>query len=206
MPKRLMRSVCLALGASALLVGCNSDHTPVAPSAPATPAVSPSLLGGLLGGLTTTVVGVVDRVVPLPSDVTWSFVAGPGGARSSNSVAGLSIYVPPGALSSNVTITVTAVHGSVVNYHFEPEGLKFASPVVLTQDMSLTTTLLNLLTASSMHGAYYSSPTLQYDPSTNTATVNELEPTSTNLLDSSVSWQIRHFSGYILASCNSSDW
>jgi hypothetical protein len=53
---------------------------------------------------------------------------------------------------------------------------------------------------SSLRGAYYAAPTIKYDPTTNQATVNELEPTVT--IPGYVSFQIRHFSGYVVASCD----
>src|SRR5690348_10866889 len=112
MLKRLKSSFRLAIVASALLVACSGDHnplapTPVVPVAPVAVAEGPAsagllgLVGGLVGGVVNTVsnllnllVGVVERVVPLSNDVSWSFYAGPGGVRSSNSTVGLSIYVP----------------------------------------------------------------------------------------------------------------
>src|SRR4051794_32762866 len=120
MLKRLKSSVRLAVVASALLVACSGDHSPVAPPAVAAPVAAEGpasagllgLVGGLVGGVVNTVtslvnllVGVVERVVPLSRDVSWSFYAGPGGAQSSNSNVGLSIVVPPGALTKTVKIT-----------------------------------------------------------------------------------------------------
>jgi hypothetical protein len=211
MRKHLLRLVGAALLASAAVVGC-SDHVT---SAPPSPAVQPSrsLLGGLLGGVVGTVTGLlnivvtlVQRTTGLQNDIVWSFDAGPGGAVSANSAAGLSISVPPGALSQTVHITVTVKAGSVYNYQFQPEGLQFAQPVVVTQSISnnnLLTSLLGSLTGTSntIRGAYYSASTLQYNSSTGQATVNELEPTVA--FPGYVSFQIRHFSGYTLASCNS---
>jgi hypothetical protein len=200
-----------ALIASAVVAGCSDRLT----SAPRLPAAQPnnSLLGGLLGGVVGTVgqllnivVSLVTRPTTLQNDVVWSFYAGPGGAVSTNSAAGLSITVPPAALSQTVRITVTVKAGNIYNYQFQPEGLQFAVPVTVTQnvaDNSLLGSLLGGLTGTSttIRGAYYSASTLQYDPSTGLATVNELEPTVD--IPGYVSFQIKHFSGYTLASCNS---
>src|SRR5690348_8563249 len=180
--KRFSLVLLSSVALSALGLGCSADHAPESPTAVAPTAPNESLLGGL----TSTVVSVVDWAVPLSSNVTWSFTAGPAGARSSNAAAGLTMVIPPGALAKTVTITVTAVKGSVVNYQFQPAGLQFAYPVTLTQNMSLTSTLLNTLTGTTLKGAYYSSSTLQYNSSTNTATVNEYEPTVDDLLDDRV--------------------
>ena len=213
MKKRLLGAVSAALLLSALAIGC-SERMPSAPQAasPIPTQQSNSLLGGLLGGVIGTVskllnivVKLVERPTALSQDIVWSFDAGPGGAISANRQAGLSIAVPPGALSQNVRITVTVKAGNVYNYQFAPEGLQFAVPVVVTQDVSdnsLIGSLLGGLLGSSktVKGAYYSAPTLQYDPKTGTATVNELEPTVTG--GGLLSFQIRHFSGYVVASCD----
>jgi hypothetical protein len=221
MPKRLPAALSLGLGLTLFAAACNGDRSPLAPAAPA--AVAPQggadqgLLGGLLGGVTGTVSGllnatvsVVTRSSALSEDVSWSFYAGPQGAVSYNRQLGLTMTVPPAALSKTVKITVTARKGNVVDYHFEPEGLQFAIPAVLTQDLSLTsvvsgltTTLTNTLTGKTLKGAYYSADKLQYDPKTGTAVVNEFEPTVTSGLLGTVSFQIKHFSGYVVASCDS---
>lgn len=215
MKKRLLGVASAALLASTLVLGC-SDRMPSAPPAGslAPTKQSNSLLGGLIGGVVGTVnnllnivVTLVTRPTALSQDIVWSFDAGPGGAISANRQAGLSINVPPGALSQNVRITVTVKAGNVYNYQFAPEGLQFALPVVVTQDVSdnsLISSLVGGLLGSSktVKGAYYSAPTLQYDPKTGTATVNELEPTVTG--GGLLSFQIRHFSGYTIAMCDNS--
>lgn len=210
MRKHLLKFVGVALIASALVVGCTDRITSVRES----PAAQPtnSLLGGLLGGVLGTVgsllnivVSLVTRPATLQNDIVWSFYAGPGGTVSSNSTAGLSIAVPPGALSQTVKITVTVKAGNVYNYQFQPQGLQFALPVVVTQNVSNNSLLESLLggllgTSNNIRGAYYSASTLQYDPTTGQATVNELEPTTA--IPGYVSFKIKHFSGYTLASCN----
>jgi len=214
MTKRLVRILGVVLLTGAFAAGCSFDKSPVAPPAAAAPAVQPSnsLLGGIVGGLlgavaklANIVVSLLTRPTALQSDISWSFYAGPGGATSSNRTAGLSIAIPPGALDRTVKITVTARKGSLYDYHFEPEGLQFAKPVVLTQDVSNNTllgSLTDLLTGKKVIvGAYYAAPTLQYDSKTGTGTVNEFEPTLR--YPGYVSFQIRHFSGYTLASCDS---
>ena len=215
MKKRLLGVASAALLFSALAVGC-SDRMPSAPqgASPVPTQQSNSLLGGLLGGVIGTVskllnivVTLVERPTALSQDIVWSFAAGPGGAISANRQAGLSIAIPPGALSQNVRITVTVKAGKVYNYQFAPEGLQFALPVVVTQDVSdnsLIGSLLGGLLGSSKtaKGAYYSAPTLQYDARTGSATVNELEPTVSS--GGLLSFQIRHFSGYTIAMCDNS--
>jgi hypothetical protein len=217
MPKRLVAALSLTLGLTLFAGACSGDRSPLAPAAPT--AVAPQggadqgLLGGLLGGVTGTVTGllkatvsVVTRSSALAEDVSWSFYAGPQGAVSYNRQLGLTMTIPPAALSKTVRITVTARKGNVVDYHFEPEGLQFAVPAVLTQDLSLTSVvsgLTNTLFGRTLKGAYYSADRLQYDPKTGTAVVNEFQPTVSSGLLGIVSFQIKHFSGYVVASCDS---
>jgi hypothetical protein len=211
MRKRLLGLVGAALITSAVIAGC-ADRTPSAPLNPAATQPSNSLLGGLVGGVVGTlgklvnvVVSLLTRPAPLSQDIVWSFYAGPGGTISANRAAGLSITVPAGALSQTVKITVTVKAGNVYDYHFAPEGLQFAKPVVVTQDVSDNSLLGGLLggllgSNKTPRGAYYTSPTLQYDPNTGTATVNEFEPTISG--GGYVSFQIKHFSGYTIAMCD----
>lgn len=212
MRKRLLGVVSAMVLVCAVVVGC-ADRVPSAPQATRAPAQpSNSLLGGLIGGVVGTVnnllnivVTLVQRPTTLQQDIVWSFDAGPGGVISANRAAGLSVTVPPGALAQNVRITVTVKAGNVYNYQFQPEGLQFAVPVVVTQDVSDNSLISSILggllgSTKTVKGAYYSSSTLQYDPKTGTATVNELEPTITGA--GLLSFQIRHFSGYTVAMCD----
>ena len=213
MLKRSVAALTLTCAVVATMVACRGDRVaaPLAPPPTAAPTgQSNSLLGGvtgLVGGVLTTVTSVlhVDELLPilhrrtaLKQDLTWSFVAGPNGVTNYNKTTGLTIVIPKGALTSTQTITVTAPAGSLMQYQFGPHGLQFAKQVELRQDLGLAdlTTLLGL---NQLSGAYYASPTLQYDPATNTAHVDELEPTSVNLLSLSVSVKIQHFSGYVVA-------
>jgi hypothetical protein len=163
------------------------------------------LLGGLLGGLTQTVgsllVTPVHRATPLANDVTWTFQAGPYGGLTSNPQTGLTVYVPPGALDQNVTITVTALKGSAVAYRFEPH-LEFDEKVVLTQNLNglryglLGTGLLNL---SSFKGAHFPGDAPVYTWS-GQARVDEVVSALLSLFTKSVSFGVDHFTGWIVAS------
>lgn len=217
MLKRSVAAAALTLAVVATVVACRGERVAAPASAPATtaPAAKGDLLGSLTGTLTGTVTGtltatvttvtsitealpVVNRLTPLANDVTWSFVAGPNGATSRNSATGLTVVIPQGALAANTTITVKALAGSVVAYEFQPHGITFAKPVTLRQDLSLTN-VAAILGLTPMAGAYYNTSTLPLDPSTGLVTVNELEPTTVDLLHLAVSFKIGHFSGYVVA-------
>ena len=221
MSKRV--SAFLGLAVAIVFVGaaCSDAGRSLAPTAPAalqqtkSPAVANGLLGGLLDGvvgvLKTLLVPPVRRNTQLADDVTWSFTAGPNGAVSSNNGVGLTIVIPPYALSSTRTITVTALKGYPVAYKFEPHGLVFNRKVSLTQDLRSTNAggllgLGGLLGGvlgggSSLQGAYFSTDRLEM--SGDLAKVNELLPGIT--LSNTVTFPIQHFSGYIVASGRDGD-
>jgi len=207
----LKRRFFLVAIAAAVVGACSESTAPT--SAPVTvgpEASQQKLLGGLLGTLTKTVsnllVAPVERSRPLAEDVTWSFVAGPLGAVSSNPGVGLTVVVPPGALSSTKTITVTALEGSAVAYKFEPHGLVFDRKVMLTQDLRLTSGggLLGGLLGLGYRGAYFSTDRLQ-TTSEGLAVVTELLPALSSSLTRTVSFGVEHFSGYIVASGRGGD-
>jgi hypothetical protein len=163
-----------------------------------------ALLGELLDGTVSTVgntlMSPLHRTTPLAQPVTWSFVAGPYGATSSNSATGLTISIPSGALASNVTITVTALSGTAVAYGFQPHGLQFAKNVRLTQ--SLRNTNVGLLNLLLLQGGHFEGDAPAFaGPFT---LVNETSAAQLNLLGNSMSFPIRHFSGWIAGSGRSS--
>jgi hypothetical protein len=131
------------IGAFALsLAACTADVAPSAPRAPdvMAPTEPPSDLLGLdldlgetVSGLTETVSGLLNLTVfrcetPAYGSVTQTVGWGGGTIK----VGPHSLYIPPGALSRPVAITATAKAGSQVKVDFEPHGLRFQRPAVLT--------------------------------------------------------------------------
>ncbi len=198
MKKRPTVLLAVMFVASSMVVSCGQERGPATAPAPTVGGISKSLLGLPLS------LPIVQRLVPLSAPVTWSFVATPLGASSTNLLTGLTVIVPPGAVSAPVTITVTAESGAPVAYDFQPAGMHFNVPITLVQNLGLTT-LVNGLLNSNPTGAYFASPTLQYNSATGTGVVNELEPTSTNWLLMQTRVTVSHFSGYTFASCGSND-
>lgn len=192
----------IAVGASAvalMLSSCSESSNTTMPRLASSSASG--LLGGLTNTLTSLLVQPVQRTTPLASDVTWSFVAGPGGATSTNSAVGLTVAIPSGALGSQQTITVTALAGAPIAYKFEPHGLIFAKKAYLTQSLSGTNASLLNLTLS---GAYFATDNLQLNDA-GLASVTEILSALTNPFTNTVTFGIQHFSGYIVASGRSSD-
>jgi hypothetical protein len=190
-----MRSLFLSLTLlGSLALGACAD----APTAPVGEApAAEGLLGGLLDPVLDLVglgeVTVVKRSQPLPTEETVSKTIGSGGGTIYLPRAGLTVTIPKYALAQNTTITVTAPAGNLMGYHFAPHGLVFAKPVTLKQNLSdaeigLLANLLNKPT-----GAYFDG---ELRP---VVTALELLPLNLNALLGYTSFNIKHFSGYVIA-------
>ena len=173
-----------------LLAGCAGDAT--APTSPA--AVVPKPSSALLGLLP---VRGVTRATPLANDIAVSAVIGKAGGTITSPEAGLTLVVPPNAVSADVKFTATALAGRVVAYDFQPHGTKFAVPLKFTQDLRKTS-LLTTLTAPLLDGAYFADDS-SIDQKTGIALVSELLPATIDLLRFRVGFDIRHFSGYLIS-------
>lgn len=187
MSKALIKTAAAAaIVLGALACGDNSS----APPTPASPSAQPS----------KTVlsqpkqVNVLQRKTPLANAITVSKVIGILGGTLSLPDAGLTVVVPPGAVLSPTTISVTALAGSNVAYEFSPHGTQFLLPLIATQNLLITKTSgFNLL---SFFAGYYQSPA---DLGNGTATITEELSVSIGLLNTIAVFDISHFSGYILA-------
>jgi len=181
-------AIALLGGFLALSASCNDAGRPTSPR-----GVGP------IAGTARAVVGLVppvQRATPLVADMTWSFSAGPTGAVSQNADAGLTVVVPEGALASTATITVTALAGSAVAYRFEPH-LEFARDVTLIQDLE---TIRALDRVRPMFGGHFDGDVPLYLEGL--ASTDELVPAVVSALLGTVRLDVRHFSGWIVASGN----
>jgi hypothetical protein len=185
------RSTRVVAGFVSGLVALSSSCTDLA-RAPTAPLHQRPLL------LVPQLLAPVTRSTPLANDVTWSFTAGPAGIVSSNPAVGLTIVVPAGALTTTETITVTALAGSHVAYRFEPH-LEFADKVRLTQNLSL----LQALTSLSFLGGHFAGDALEI--TSGLAAVTESVIASVSILAGTVSFDVSHFSGWIVASGGEGD-
>jgi hypothetical protein len=120
--KTLHRLMALAL-LPILFAGCSEPVAPVPQDAP-----NASLIGDLLGIPTSLVRGLLSCNVTTTSVAPEQTVGPAGGIVR---VGPHSLYIPPGALFENVTISATAPAGDVVAVEFQPEGLRFARPTML---------------------------------------------------------------------------
>ena len=186
MRKRFVGAVLAAVATALVFAACRDADV----TAPTTQTPRSANVLGLTGAAPVT------RNIPLANDVTWSFTVGSGGATSSNSAVGLTVMVPPGAVSSPMTITVTALAGAPVAYQFEPHGTVFDRKVTLTQKLQGTSAGSELLPL--LKGAYF--PTDEPILKDGLALVSELIAGLLNPLARSFSFGVEHFSGYIVVS------
>ena len=148
------------------------------PSAPVTPAPEASLIGSLLGPT-----GLL-KCSSLPSAQSSATIGPLGGSISAGPHT---LVVPPHALLTPTLITMKVPTGLGVNaVKFDPEGLRFATPALLTMSYANCGLLGNLLpkriayTDNDLNIKYY---LLSLD----------------NLLSTRVTGKVSHFSDYVVA-------
>ena len=185
---------CL-LGGLVVFSACADDSSISAPEA-APRSVSATALAESAETVESLLMSPVHRLTGLAEPVTWSFTAGPDGVQSSHAATGLTISIPSGALSSNVTITVTALSGTAVAYAFAPHGLEFAKDVWLTQ--SLDGTEAGAASMVLPQGGHFAGDEPEYVESL--AAVTETSVAQLDLVANSMTFPIRHFSGWIAGS------
>lgn len=176
---------------AALLIAFTAACSDNAPTAPAQ-APELSLIGDLTGTLTGVVGGVLKPVTGLlkcdvrETSTATRVIGREGGVIK---VGPHTLIIPRDALTSNETITATAPKGDVVAVEFQPHGLKFARPTVLTmsyQECGLVKTLLKRL-----------NPRIVYvDENRN---ILETLISLPDLLRQTVTAKTDHFSSYMVA-------
>ena len=190
-------STAIALAAVSLVSTSCGDTTAPASHTTAPSAILglPSGLGGGVGTVVDTTVRSLQYAVPLLGDISRSATIGVDGGTIDIPETGFHLDIPKNAVAAPTTITVTAVQGSTVAYEFQPQGLTLNKRLIVTQDLSLTSVVSNLL-GTSFTGAYFTSRNDLH--SDGTALVHELEPTTTDLTSLQVRFSIGHFSGYLV--------
>jgi hypothetical protein len=214
---RFVRSVVL-LPTLFVALSC-SDYSPTAP-----PKVAPTqaqdglisgLLGivtGLLGSVLKVIVGVVNPDGIEVRAVKWapthvnqvrsvSGTIGINGGTLSIPGSDFTITFPYGALSAPTAITIVSHGNGYVSYDMKPHGIVFAKPVVVTQWLK-NTSVYKTSDAWKAVGAYFPK-----DPLDLSGILKALETTTTTIFSGSSNstpevetWQLKHFSRYMLAS------
>jgi hypothetical protein len=140
-------------------------------------------------------VDVLQRATPLARDYTASAVIGRSGGTIAIPEAGFSIAFPSNAVKGQpVLVTVTAVAGANVAYLFEPHGLVFHNPPMITQDLRGTQVFQDPVMRSFLEGAYFPDPA---DLGSGTARVKETRPTVVDVNGWKMRFNVEHFSGYL---------
>jgi hypothetical protein len=183
---RRFASILAIAFAAVSLTSCADDLAP--PTAPVEQvAADPSLIGDILGGVTGTVGDVANTLGLASCNVrethTGSAEIGPMGGVVR--VGPHRLTVPPYALREKVLITAVAPKGSYVQVQFEPEGLQFRRPTLLTMSYS-ECSLLSPLRLKIV----YVNDGLE---------ILEVLPTAVSLLTRTANAPVDHFSRYMLA-------
>jgi len=212
---RFIRSLTLVLATFAT-VSC-SDYSPTGPSAPAT--AQDGLISGVLG-IVTNLLGTVIKVIEYVYDpngipvtgVKWSgthtnqvrTVSGYVGTAGGTLVipgSDFTITFPNGALSRTTLVTITSDATGYVSYDMQPHGLTFAKPVIVTQRLQNTAVYKTSLATNSFC-AYFAKDLL-----TLSGILQALEIEKTTIFSGTTAgqaevetWELRHFSRYMLAS------
>jgi hypothetical protein len=179
---------------SAFVASCGEQSSLTSP-----PAVSGSAAQRTILGSPATV-NVVTRNTPIAAQSASRIIGAFGGTLSLPG-AGLTVVVPPFAVTSPTQMTVTAVAGSQVAYEFQPHGINFLVPLVVTQDLVGTSALSGGLLPKPIVAGYFASLS-DLDPLAGTGLVSELLNTSVSLLTNKATFSIFHFSGYLIATGN----
>jgi hypothetical protein len=177
-----------------MFIGAACGTDAVAPLQPV-PQADAGLVSDLLGTVGRLLqVDVLQRKTPAPANLVARGTIGRAGGVIEMPQTGLRFVVPPNALDSNVTITITAVKGRQVAYEFAPHGLTFKRPASFQQNLSYTNALLGLNLG--LKGAYFRNVE-QLNPKSGTALINELIKTLT--IGGWVTFPVDHFSGYLVS-------
>jgi ZU5 domain len=190
--RRLFTSFASLAGAF-LIASCAAPDlaNPTAPAAATSPAAD-------LSNLQLTAVTWNQQ---LDGPLTVSQTIDQSGGTISIPQTGLTIEFPAGAVTSPVSITVTADE-KYVAYKMDPTGTQFQKDVRVTQLLN-TTSIFGAPLLNGLYAAYVADDGVDLSGA---LPVLELEPSNTvfsllsPLLPQAEVWTIRHFSRYILAS------
>jgi hypothetical protein len=128
---------------------------------------------------------------------TASADIGPEGGILRLGSAGLTVEVPAGAVSTRTHFSVSAHPGNLLGYDFEPHGTHFAVPLRVTQSLrSLNSAAANL----TLTGLVYFANESQVDQARGTVTSSELTSVVYDRPQQTVTFNVVHFSGYMLVS------
>ena len=142
---------------------------------------------------------VVQRIEPLIQEFTVSQVIGSRGGTLEIREAGVSVRVPPHAVGEAMTMTLTARAGSLVAFEFAPHGVRFAKALKVELDLKNT----SMFAADQSLSAGYFPRASAINDALGTALIEEILPTKRS--GRWLSFEIVHFSGYLVSSGRGED-
>ena len=134
----------------------------------------------------------------LDQDVETSYTVGPEGGSFAIPAAGLEVTIPAGAVAVPTTITARAIAGDLVAYDFGPHGTRFSVPLQIQQSLEQTN-WYQLDPSTRLEAAYFADAG-QLDFTRRRARIDEVLPLTLQLGSSKVSFDVWHFSGYLVSS------
>lgn len=186
------------LAAAALMAGvvggCADERAVAGPQAAARVAVAPAPLSAKKQHKWTA--NGLLRDEALPADITVRQVIGRDGGTLVVPTAGLTLVVPANAVDSATTFVVTALAGSAVAYDFGPDGARFPTALVATQDLKGTNA--KRLPRSAVLSIGYFGSAEDLDVVSGLASVTHELTATLHPSGKSVSFEIPHFSGWLI--------
>jgi hypothetical protein len=186
-----VRRLSFLVGASLLASSCADSHHVTSPA-----QVDGAVANGLILSAPAQFNGIT-RNVPLAVAESGSATIGVLGGTITLPGAGLTLVVPALALTQPTVITVTAVPGQLVAYEFEPHGQQFAVPLIATQSLAGTSADQGGALASVLYAGYFPS-IADLDQLNATAMITELLGTSISAWNTSATFLVPHFSGWLI--------
>lgn len=194
---RMARSLMVVgvAGAALASTACSSDSL-TAPELSAAPSLRSDLVSTINAiGNTLFNKKALTRTAPIAAPITRSLTVSNAGGVIQIPEAGVTLTIPKGAIGGTpITISVTALAGNAVAYHFEPHGTQFLKKITLTQDLSNTAWFGNA--KLTLGGGYFADDS-QINLLSGKSLLNELLPVT--LTGSKLNLEIGHFSGYMVS-------
>jgi hypothetical protein len=185
----------------ALIAACSDTST-----APARSLATPSGAARDVAPSTLTLTQGLLRTAPLAETVVVVKTIPHGGGGINVPGTDFQLQIPNGAFEGqSMTFTITAYAGNVVAYDFQPHGVTFLKPLLAVQRLGHTNwKSYNLPSGYYWAGAYFADAS-QVDFTSGQALVNEFESSLVKVGGATMSWQIPHFSGYLVAAGETND-
>lgn len=161
---------------------------------------APSLETSTLSGyspIRPLVSGVLRRTPLTVAQSAAALITPERGGILTLDATGLRVLVPPGAVTSPVTLSVSARLGSAIAYDFEPHGLRFARGVTVQQNLVGTDWIRHILRG--IQGAYFATDN-QVDMNSGAAVVDEMLNSRLDFFRAQMQFTIHHLSGYMVCS------